>query len=219
MSEMIKVVLVEDHQIVREGLYAMLASQDDIEVVGEASDGREALQVVAEHSPDLVVMDLNMPKLNGVDAIAQLRKISPSTHVLVLSMHGGEEYVRPAIRAGASGYLLKGAGLSELVKAIRAVLDGQAFFSPAVSKILLRDALAAEPGTEDNTQESLSPREREVLQLLAEGFSSPQIAKQLCISTKTVEAHRSRMMKKLDIHNIAGLVRYAIRIGLISLDS
>jgi two-component system, NarL family, response regulator NreC len=164
------------------------------------------------------VMDLNMPKLNGVDAIQQVRKLVPSTHVLVLSMHGGEEYVRPAIRAGASGYLLKGAGLTELVKAIRVVLDGEAFFSPAVAKILLRDARSAEICEEETMSESLTPREREVLQLLAEGLSSPQIARQLHISTKTVEAHRSRIMKRLDIHNIAGLVRYAIRIGLVSID-
>jgi two-component system, NarL family, response regulator NreC len=216
----IRVVLAEDHKIVRQGLAALLGSEPDIEVVGEASDGREAVQVCARLAPDVIVMDVGMPGLNGVDATRLVRKESPSTRVVILSMYACEEYVRPAIRAGASGYLLKGAGLNDLVAAIRAVASGEAFFSPAVAKILIREAIAhGATGASPNSGADLSGREREVLQLVGEGKTSPEIAKLLHLSVKTIEGHRSRIMAKLDVHELAGLVRCAVRLGLVSTDT
>lgn len=216
----IAVLLAEDHTIVREGLRSLLSREADIEVVGEAADGRDATRLARELQPDVVVMDLSMPGLNGVDATRQIVRHCPRTRVVALSMHPGEEYVRPAIRAGVSGYLLKGSGIADLVRATRAVAAGEAFFSPAVARILLQDAqsrdddaAAGDPGA------SLTVREREILQLVAEGRSGPEIARLLHISVKTVEGHRGRLMRKLDIHDIAGLVRYAVRTGLVPADS
>jgi two-component system response regulator NreC len=214
-SEPIRVLLAEDHTILRQGLVALLSTQPGIEVVCEVEDGREAVAAALRLKPHVVVMDLSMPGLNGVDATRQIRRESPKTFVLVLSMHAGEEQVRPAIRAGASGYLLKGSGLSDLVAAIRAVAAGEGFLSPTVAKILLRDAQGDDEGGGPGP---LSSREREVLQLVGEGKSSPEIAKLLHLSVKTVEGHRARIMAKLDIHDVAGLVRYAIRVGLVSSD-
>ncbi len=216
----IRVILAEDHTIVREGLRALLDVRDDIEVVAEVGDGRAAVDAVAEHRPDVIVMDLGMPELNGVDATRQIRKDYPQTQVLILSMHSGEEYVRPAIRAGASGYLLKGSGLSDLVAAVQAVARGDAFFSPAIAKIVLFESRRGERSGRDLAPgDALTNREREILQLVAEGKSSPEIAKQLQLSVKTVEGHRGRIMAKLDVHHVAGLVRHAIRIGLVSTDT
>jgi two-component system, NarL family, response regulator NreC len=210
----LRIVLADDHTMVRQGLRALLAAEGDIDVVGEASDGREAVSLCTLLKPDVLVMDVGMPTLNGVDATRLVRKESPSTHVLILSMHACDEYVRPAIRAGASGYLLKGAGLNDLVAAIRAVAQGEAFFSPAVAKFLLREVQSdGERGPE------LSGREREVLQLVGEGKTSPEIAKLLHLSVKTVEGHRARIMARLNIHDVAGLVRYAVRVGLVSADT
>jgi DNA-binding NarL/FixJ family response regulator len=212
----IKVLLAEDHTIVREGLRSLLSQEDDLVVVGEAADGREAVRLAEQLSPDVVIMDLAMPGLNGVDATRQILRRRPRTRVVVLSMHRGEEHVRPAIRAGVSGYLLKGSGIADLVRATRAVAAGEAFFSPAVAKILLRDARSDDQGPSDADDGSpLTAREREILQLVAEGKSSPDIARMLHISVKTVEGHRGRIMQKLDIHDLAGLVRYAIRVGLV----
>lgn len=220
MSETpIRVLLAEDHTIVREGLKSLLAATQDLEVVGEVADGREAVDAVARVRPDVIVMDLNMPKLNGVDATREIREKPGAPKVVILSMYDGEEYVRPAIRAGASGYLLKGSGLSDLVSAIRAVHRGDAFFSPAVAKILLHDS-RHEPEEKDKAVadpgDGLTRREREVLTLVGEGKSSPEIAKLLVLSVKTVEGHRGRIMEKLGVHNVAGLVRQAIRLGLVS---
>ena len=218
MSERpVRVLLAEDHTIVREGLKSLLQPRDDIEVVGEAANGTTAIEMARSLRPDVVVMDLNMPGLNGVDATKRIRDELPDTHVLVLSMHSTEEHVRPAIRAGAGGYLLKGSGLSDLVAAVRAVASGNAFFSPEVARIVLDDSRRAErQGVNDRAGSELTPREREVLKLVAEGNSSPEIAKMLDVSVKTVEGHRGRIMAKLDVHNVAGLVRHAIRLGLVS---
>ncbi len=220
-ADPVRVLLADDHAIVRQGLAALLASQRGIEVVGEAADGREAVAAAARLRPHVVVMDLGMPGLNGVDATRQIRRESPETAVLVLSMHASEEHVRPAIRAGATGYLLKGSGLSDLVAAIRAVAAGEGFLSPAVAKILVRDAQrpgggSAQADDGDAASGPLTAREREILQLVGEGHSSPDIARVLHLSVKTVEGHRGRIMAKLGIHDIAGLVRYAIRVGLVS---
>lgn len=210
----IRVLLADDHTIVRQGLAALLAGHAGIEIVGEAEDGREAVAAALRLKPHVVVMDLSMPGLNGVDATRQIRRDAPETYVVILSMHGGEEHVRPAIRAGAGGYLVKGSGLSDLVAAIRAVAAGEAFLSPAVTKILVRDAQGGDE--EGHPAGPLTGREREILQLVGEGQSSPDIARLLHLSVKTVEGHRSRIMAKLDIHDVAGLVRYAIRMGIVS---
>lgn len=212
----IRVVIADDHTIVREGLRALLSAEEDMQVVGEASDGADALQEVLRTKPDVVVMDLGMPRLNGVEATQQIRNHQPDTQVVVLSMHSGEEFVRPAIRAGAAGYLVKGSGLSDLVAAIRAVRRGEAFFSPSVAKLVLdRSALLAESPRPDE----LTNREREVLQLIAEGNSSADVARILTLSVKTVESHRSHIMDKLGVRNVAGLVRHAVRLGLVRPDA
>ncbi len=215
MSEPIRVVLVEDHQIVREGLRALLEGQDDIEVIGEADNGKDGVALVEQHQPNVAVMDLNMPELDGVEATKLIRKQAPDTAVLILSMYSTGEHVRPAIRAGAGGYLLKGSGLSDLVSAIRAVASGNAFFSPEVAKIVLDDSRG---GSRPRAGSDLTPRERQVLKLVAEGKSSPEIAKELGLSVKTIEGHRGRLMAKLETKNVAGMVRHAIRIGLVSAD-
>lgn len=216
----IRVLLADDHTIVREGLRALLASQADIEVVAEAADGREAVRLAETLRPDVVVMDLTMPLLNGVDATEAIRRRLPDTRVLVLSMHSGEEHVRPAIRAGASGFLVKGSGLGDLLAATRAVAAGDAFFSPAAARIVLKDARGGGPGGDaTGADDALTTREREILQLVAEGRTSREVAALLHISTKTVEGHRARIMDKLEIRDLAGLVRYAVRVGLVTLDA
>lgn len=219
MTEPIRVVLAEDHLIVREGLRALLDGRDDVVVVAEADNGHDAVKAAKEHRPNVIVMDLNMPGLNGIDATKEIRQSQPDTHVLVLSMYSTEEHVRPAIRAGAEGYLLKGSGLSDLVAAIKAVATGNAFFSPQVAKIVLDDSRrAAKTGVNERAGNELTPRERQILKLVAEGGSSPEIARSLNVSVKTVEGHRGRIMAKLDAKNVAGLVRHAIRLGLVSAD-
>ncbi|MBN2493970.1 MAG: response regulator transcription factor [Deltaproteobacteria bacterium] len=206
----IRVLLVEDHTIVRQGLRALIEGSGEAEVVGEAADGRAGIDLAERLRPDVVIMDLSMPGLNGVDATERIVR-SGSSRVLALSMHTGEEYVRPAVRAGVSGYLVKGSDLSDLLAAIKAVAAGEAFFSPAVARIVLdcaRPAVGEQP--------ALTGREREILQLVAEGRTSKEIAGLLHISAKTVEGHRGKIMQKLGIHELAGLVRYAVRIGLVS---
>ncbi len=215
MSDPVRVVLVEDHQIVREGLRALLDGQDDIEVVGEADNGKDGAALVEQLRPDVAVLDLNMPQLDGVEATKLIRKQAPDTQVLILSMYSTGEHVRPAIRAGAGGYLLKGSGLSDLVSAIHAVASGNAFFSPEVAKIVLDDSRG---GAQPRAGSDLTPRERQVLKLVAEGKSSPEIAEELGLSVKTIEGHRGRLMAKLEAKNVAGMVRHAIRIGLVSAD-
>ena len=204
---MIKVLLADDHTIVREGLRALLSKADDVEIVGEADDGRKAVELAESLKPDVVVMDLAMPNLNGVDAAERIRRALPKTKVVVLSMHATDAHVRPAIKAGAVGYLLKGSGLDDLLTAIRTVHGGKTFYSPDVEELLKEDKAPSE---------RLTTREREVLQLVGEGRSSPEIAKQLHVSVKTVEGHRSRLMTKLGAKNVAGLVRNAVRMGLVS---
>ncbi len=207
-----RVLLAEDHTIVRQGLRALLANHDDITVVGEAADGDEAVRRAEELRPDIVVMDLGMPGLNGVDATRAICGGGHGTRVLVLSMHGTGEYVRPAVRAGASGYLVKGVGLSDLVTAIRTVAGGGAFFSPSAAASLLHERPA------EREKPRLTAREAEVLEMVASGLSSPQIAEELDVSVKTVERHRSRIMNKLGVSNVAALVRRSIRLGLLDAD-
>jgi DNA-binding NarL/FixJ family response regulator len=210
-------LLADDHALVRAGFRALLQSLPDMEVVAEAGDGREALHLIGLHRPDVVLMDIGMPGLNGLEATARLADESPQIRVIVLSMHATEEYVLRALRAGAVGYLLKDAGTAELELAVRAVVRGETYLSPAVSKHVIAEYVQRVSGEPDSL-EQLTPRHREILQLIAEGQTTKGIAQMLNLSVKTVETYRSQLMERLDIHDIAGLVRYAIRVGLISPD-
>ena len=211
----IRVVLADDHELFRAGIRALLGTISDIEVVAEVGDGREALLAVAKHSPDVVLMDLTMPRLNGLDATAQLLKKFPRVHVVILSMLGGEDSVLQTLRAGAVGYIVKTANPAELELAIRAAVRGEMFLSSAISKPVIEKCLQR-VSSERTALERLPPRLREVLQLIAEGRSTKEIAKELGISTRTAETYRTELMKSLDLHDIASLTRYAIQTGLVS---
>lgn len=211
----IRVLVADDHTLVREGLCALLAGDDGIEVVAEAQDGIEALDKCREYKPDIAVLDIAMPKLNGLLAARRIRSEYPEVKVLVLSMYSEEEYVTEALRAGASGFIMKDAAASELISALKTVSKGERFLSPTVSWKLVKKYVVDGRNVEVKEKEKLSNREKEVLQLIAEGYTSSEIAGVLKLSVKTVQAHRSRMMEKLDIHTIAGLTRHAIRIGLV----
>ena len=217
----IRVLLVDDHQIVRDGLRSLLDKQLDIQVVGEAENGRDALESARALTPDVVVMDIGMRELNGIDATRQLKAEHPEMCVVALSMHADRRYVSEMLAAGASGYLLKDSAFEELTQAIRAVASGQMFLSKGVSGTVLDDyirRLTETPGNTPSGGRALSPREREVLQLIAEGASTKEAAARLHLSVKTVETHRRQIMDKLGIYNIAGLIKYAVREGLASLD-
>jgi DNA-binding NarL/FixJ family response regulator len=213
----IRILLADDHALVRAGFCALLKTLPGMEVVGEAADGREALALVKTHLPDLVLMDVSMAGLNGLEAAAQIVKEYPNVRVLMLSAHANEEYVKQALRAGAAGYLLKHAAFSELELAIQAVARGETYLSPAVSKQVIADYIRR-VGDEASPLELLTPRQREILQLIAEGYSTKEIARILHVSVKTVETHRIQLMERLDIHGVAGLVRYAIRAGMLNVD-
>jgi len=217
MMKPIRVLLADDHTLVRAGIRSLLENMEGIEVIAEASDGRDALRLVRAHRPDVVLMDIAMPGLNGLEAAARIAKKFPNVRVIILSMHVNEEYVLQALRAGAAGYMVKGADAAELEIAIRAVARGETYLSPMVSKHVVTDYIQRISG-ETSPLELLTPRQREVLQLIAEGYSTKKIARTLKISVKTVETHRMQLMERLDIHDIAGLVRYAIRIGLVKPD-
>ena len=215
----ITVLLAEDHTIVRKGIRSLLDAEPDLEVVGEAENGREALEKVEQLSPDIVLMDSTMPILNGLEATRQVRKRFPDVKVLVLTMHTNEEYILQFLQVGASGYLVKQTAPQELVSAIQAVHRGDCFLSPSISKTVIEEYVrqAKAAGTEDS-YEKLTDREREVLQLITEGFSNREVAEQLHISVKTVGVHRINLMHKLNIHNMTELTKYALRKGVISLD-
>lgn len=215
--EKIRILLADDHTVVRQGLRALLEAESDIEVVGEADTGRTAVQMTKKLLPDVVVMDIAMPMLNGLEATRQIAKEVPETKVLVLSSYNDDEYVHQLTEAGAAGYLLKQTAAADLIKAVHEARKGNAFFSPAISKRLLdhyREAFLQGAPIRKRT-ELLTTREAEVLQLIAEGKPNKQIASELCISIKTVEKHRQQVMNKLNIHDIAGLTRYAIAKGVI----
>ena len=215
----IRVLLAEDHTIVRKGIRVLLDAEDDIEVVGEAEDGQEAIDQVEQLSPDLVLMDNTMPVLNGLEATRQIKHRFPEVKVLILTMHTTEEYVLQFLQAGASGYLIKKTAPKELVTAIHAVHQGDSYLSPSISKVVIEGYIqqSVKKDMEDN-YEKLTDRERQILQMISEGFSNREIAERLVISIKTVNNHRINLMDKLDIHNTAKLVKYAIRKGVISLD-
>ncbi|HKZ51336.1 MAG TPA: response regulator transcription factor [Dehalococcoidia bacterium] len=210
----VRVLIADDHTILREGLRALLAPCDDIEVVGEAADGREAIAQVARLCPDVVLMDIAMPGLGGLEATLEIRRQWPSTKVLVLTQYGNRQYVLSILKAGAAGYVVKGAAASELVTAIRAVHRGEAFLSPTAAQAVLERYLGGEEGVVEG-YDHLSDREKQVLKLAAEGKTNKEIAALLCLSVKTVMGHRASLMEKLDLHNRTELVRYAIAHGLI----
>src|SRR5437870_2536551 len=215
--EKIRVLLADDHTVVRQGLRALLAAEDDIEIVGEAENGRQAIQMVKKLLPDVVVMDIAMPVLNGLEATRQITRTVPSTKVLILSSYSDDEYVSQLTEAGAAGYLIKQTAANELLKAIREAQRGNAYFSPSIAKRLrdqCREAFVSGPSAR-RRPDYLTTREAEVLQLIAEGRANKQIAAELSISIKTVEKHRQQVMNKLNIHDVAGLTRYAISRGMI----
>ena len=209
----IRILLADDHALVRAGIIALLKNVPGIEVVAEAANGRDALNLVKTHRPDLVLMDISMAGLNGLEAAARIAKEYPDVRVLMLSAHANEEYVKQALLAGAAGYFLKDAGISELELAIQAAARGETYLSPSISKQVIAEYIRR-VGTETNPLELLTPRQREILQLIAEGQSTKEIARILHVSPKTIETHRTQLMERLDIHDVAGLVRYAIRAGV-----
>ena len=213
----LRILLADDHIVMRTGLRALLERQPNMEVVGESENGRETVELAASLRPDVVVMDVGMPVLNGIEATKSIVTQNPSTAVVVLSMHADESYVMRALSAGARGYLLKDSGAGDLISAIQAVSQGKSFFSPKVSRILAEDYVRVlkQKGAVD-TYDLLTGREREILQLLAEGKANKEVATDLNISTYTVETHRSHILQKLSLHNSAELVLYAVRKGIIS---
>ncbi len=215
----IRILLADDHKITRQGLRSLLEKESDMEVVAEAEEGRTAVRLVRELSPDVVVMDVSMPDLNGMEATRQIVAELSDVKVIALSMHSDNLFVSEMLKSGASGYLLKDCAFEELARAIHVVVDGKTYLSPAVSGVVIDDYLHHLTRTESPSSEVLTDREREVLQLMAEGNSTKQVALKLHISVKTVETHRRQIMSKLDIHTVAELTKYAIRQGLTSLET
>jgi DNA-binding NarL/FixJ family response regulator len=218
-APVIRVLLVDDHTILREGVRALLANEPEIVVVGEAGDGREALEKVETLHPDIVLMDMVMPRMNGLEATGHIKRQHPEVKVLILSMYDDDEYVQQVIQAGASGYVLKGMAADDLILAIREVKAGSSFLNPTVAAKLIEDYVRRVRGDAgDAGDEPLTAREREVLKLIAEGNTNQEIADVLCLSRKTVESHRANIMRKLDMHDVTELVKYSLRTGLIRLD-
>jgi len=212
----IRVLIAEDHAVVREGIRMILDAQPDLEVVGEARDGEEAVRLARQLRPDVVVMDISMPRKNGVEATQEIRRLLPETQVLILTMHEEESYVFQLLRLGAAGYVLKRAAATDLVEAVRAAARGEAFLYPAVARSVVQDYLdRMRSGEGAGRYDGLTDREREILVLIAEGLTNSQIADRLFISVKTVQTHRAHIMEKLDLHDRSLLVRYAVRKGLI----
>jgi DNA-binding NarL/FixJ family response regulator len=217
MENRVRIVLADDHTILREGLRALLSADSNFEIVGEAEDGREAVRCVEKLEPDLLLMDLSMPRMSGMDAISEIKKRYFETKIIALTVHKTEEYLLSTLQAGVDGYVLKDATHDELVMAIHNVMAGKRYLSPGISEKIIEGYL---DGKEDSLSVSswqkLSQREREVLKLIAEGYKNKEIAEDLCISLKTVEKHRANLMKKLDLHNAAVLTVYAMEKGLVS---
>jgi len=215
----IRVLLVDDHRILREGVRALLAGEPGITVVGEAEDGESAVLQADSLKPDVVLMDMVMPRLGGLEATAMIKECHPEIVVLIMSMHNNDEYVRQVIKAGASGYVLKGVAGDDLIQAIRAVHEGASFVDPAIAAKLVEDYVRRVRGDlASDPKELLTPREQEILKLVAEGHSNHEIAKRLFLSKKTVETHRANIMRKLELHDVTELVKYALRRGIIRLD-
>lgn len=211
----IRVLLADDHTLVRAGIRGLLQGLPGVEVVGEAGEGHEGLRLAEALRPDVVLLDIGMPGLNGLEVAGRLATLDPSIRVLILSMHTSEEYVLRALRAGCAGYLLKRSAVSELEVAVRAIARGETYLSPAVSKQVVDDYVGRTGGATDPL-DALTPRQREILQLVAEGNTSKEIAERLGLSFKTVEAHRAQIMERLGVRDLAGLVRFAVRVGLVA---
>ena len=218
---MIRVALADDHNLVRSGIRALLERLPGVEVVGEASNGREALALIVQEKPDLALLDIGMPELNGLEAAPRIARESPRTRVVILSMHADEKHVAQALRLGVAGYVLKDSCADELPVLIRAVTRGETYLSPGISKQVVEalKARMSEGPVEASMPDLLTARQREILQLVAEGRSTKEIAAVLGLSIKTVETHRTQIMNRLQIRDVAGLVRYAIRAGIVSADS
>lgn len=223
MSEPIRVIIVDDHALVRAGFCSLLKNLTGIEVVGEASEGYEALRLIKEKKPDIVLLDISMPGINGLEVADRIRKEFPEVRVIILSMYLNEEYVLQAMRVGAAGYLMKDSKSEELELALKAVADGKKYLSSPVSKKVI-EAYIKQPlksgsiANRTGVYQRLTPRQREVVQLITEGYTTKEIAKKLNVSIKTIDAHRTQIMERLDIHDIASLVRYAIQMGIVKLD-
>jgi DNA-binding NarL/FixJ family response regulator len=212
-----RIVIAEDYTILREGLRALISSNPDYEVVGEAGDGHEAIQRVEKLKPHLVLMDLSMPRMNGMDAIREIRKRVPETKIVVLTIHKTEEYILATLKAGANGYVLKDATHDELMMAVANVLSGKRYISPGISEKVIEGYLEGRKGIKSHTSwDTVTHREREILKLIAEGYRNKGIAEYLCISVKTVEKHRANLMEKLDLHNVQALTAFAIEKGLVN---
>jgi DNA-binding NarL/FixJ family response regulator len=217
MNKKSRIVIAEDHTILREGLRSLLSSSPEFEIVGEAKDGREAIGCVEKFKPDLILTDLSMPRMNGMEAIKEIKRQSPETKVLVLTVHKAEEYILATFRAGANGYLLKDSTHAELVMAVKKVLSGKQYISPEISEKVIEGYLEGKKILKSRTSwETLTQREREILKLIAEGYKNKEIAEDLCISPKTVEKHRANLMEKLDLHSIQALTAFAIEKGLVT---
>ncbi len=212
----IRVLLADDHKLVRAGIRSLLERLPDVEVIAEASDGREAIRLVEKNEPQIVLMDLAMPELNGLEATQYLTSTFPKVRVIILSIYADEEHVYQALRAGAAGYLLKGAATEELELAIRSVAQGTDYLSPPVSKPVIMEYIRR-TNAGLNSREKLSPRQTQILKLIAEGKTTKQVALELAISVKTVETHRSALMIRVGVRDVAGLVRYAVKVGLVDL--
>ncbi len=213
----IRVLLADDHTILRDGIRALLDDQADIEVIGEAGDGQATVKMTAQLQPDVVVMDIAMPLLNGLEATRQIQRDFPQVKVLILTMHENEEYIRQVLAAGALGYVLKDAAARDLLGAIRAVYQGEAVLSPAITRLVIEDYLRWGDIRPPDSSNGLTSREREVLQLIAEGYTNKEIAEILCISIKTVQSHRTNLMSKLDLHDRGELIKYAIQKKIIDI--
>ncbi len=213
----IRIILADDHTVIRSGLRMLLERQTDMEVIGEAADGREAVDLAERESPDVAVIDIAMPNLNGIEAARQVVAKNPKVSVVILSMHSDESYIMRALKAGARAYLLKDSAEGDLIRAVRAVYEGKSFFSPTVSKLLLEDYVRQlQLKEKEDSYELLTTREREILQLLAEGKSNKDVANMLNLSLYTVETHRAHILQKLGLHTVPELILYAVRKGIIS---
>ena len=217
MSQKVRIVIAEDHTILREGLRMLLSTNPNFEIVAEAGDGREAIRCVQKFKPNLVLTDLSMPRMNGMEAIKEIRRESPETKILVLTVHRAEEYILATFRAGADGYILKDSTHTELLMAVKKVLSGRHYISPEISEKVIEGYLEGKKTLKPRTSwETLTQREREILKLIAEGYKNKEIAEDLCISVKTVEKHRANLMEKLDLHSVQALTAFAIEKGLVS---
>jgi len=219
MTIKIRILLADDHKIMREGLRSLLEKESDLEVVAEAENGRRAVQLTLKFKPHIVIMDISMPDLNGIEATRQIIGELPDVKIICLSMHSDRRFVAGILKAGASGYLLKDCAFEELVYAVRTVVANRTYLSPAIADIVVEDYLRQLSRPDSSVSSVLTPREREVLQLLAEGWSTKQIASHLHVSFKTIETHRRQIMDKLGVHSIAELTKYAVREGLTSLET